>query len=231
MWRTYSFTMAPVTVITVRLGMVNAYIVRQEGLVLIDTGIPENSDAILSALAKADTGRGELTLIALTHGHGDHAGSAARLREKTGAKIAIHEKDAHMLRTGEQGPLVPTGLTGRIIKPFIGGMNRESYPAADPDIVFTGTFDLAPYGVSGTIVPTPGHTAGSVSVVLAGGELFCGDLISPQIPSGKPGLPFWAEDGEEIYASVKMLLAYNPKTFYLGHGGPFPADAVRQMFT
>jgi hydroxyacylglutathione hydrolase len=221
--------MGPVTVIPVRLGMVNTYIVKQEEAVLIDTGIPGSEDAILSALEKAGIDKRDLRLIVLTHGHGDHAGSAARLRELTGAKIVIHEKDAMMLRTGMQGPLVPTGLTGRIAKLFIGAVNRESYPPADPEIVMSGTFDLAPYGVSGAIVPTPGHTAGSVSVVLASGDVFCGDLIFPQIPSGRPGIPFWAESMTEVYASVKALLAYDPQTFYTGHGGPFTGHAVRQM--
>jgi glyoxylase-like metal-dependent hydrolase (beta-lactamase superfamily II) len=121
-------------VIPVKLGMVNVYIVRQEGTLLIDTGIPGSEEAIISAFEKADISKYDLWLILLTHGHGDHAGSAARLRELTGAKIIVHEKDAGMLRTGTQGPLVPTGFVGRIAKFFIGAVNRAGYPAADPDI-------------------------------------------------------------------------------------------------
>lgn len=66
-------------------------------------------------------------------------------------------------------------------------------------------------------------------MVLESGDTFTGDLIFPQIPSGNPGLPFWADNPAEVYGSVKKLLAYKPETFYLGHGGPFPAAAVRQM--
>jgi hydroxyacylglutathione hydrolase len=217
------------TIIPVKLGIVNAYIVQQKGVVLIDTGIPESENTILSSLERAGIPGHDLRLIILTHGHGDHAGSAARLRELTGAKLAIHKKDSGMLRTGTQGPLVPTGLVGRIAKFFIGSVNREGYPAADPDIVITGTLDLAPYGIAGVVVPTPGHTAGSVSVVLESGDIFSGDLIFPQIPSGKPGMPFWAEQPADVNTSIRALLTYHPKMFHLGHGGPFTADTVRGM--
>jgi glyoxylase-like metal-dependent hydrolase (beta-lactamase superfamily II) len=93
----------------------------------------------------------------------------------------------------------------------------------------SGTLDLAPYGIAGTLIPTPGHTSGSVSVILKSGNAFIGDLIFPQIPSGRPGLPFWVDNPPDVYESVKILLKYNPQIFHLDHGGPFPADAVRQM--
>lgn len=221
--------MQPVEVVLVKLGMVNAYIVKQDGVILIDTGIPGSETAILDAMGKAGIAGRDLRLILVTHGHGDHAGSAARLREMTGAKVAIHEKDAEMLRTGTQGRLVPIGLFGRIAKMFIGAVNRAGYPPVNPDVVMSGTLDLAPFGVAGTVIPTPGHTAGSVSVLLENGDAFIGDLIFPQIPSGRPGLPFWADNTADVYESVQRLLVYKPQIFYLGHGGPFPADAVRQM--
>lgn len=221
--------MRPVQIIPVIVGMVNTYIVKQDGVILIDTGISGSERAISNALHAVGIGQQECRLILVTHGHGDHAGSAAQLKEMTGAPVAVHKDDAHMLRTGTQGQLVPTGMTGRIAARFLELGNRTSYPAVDPDIVLKGTMDLAPYGIAGTVIPTPGHTRGSVSVVLKNGDVFIGDLLFPQIPSGKPGLPFWADNPGDIYRSIRALLAYNPHTFHTGHGGPFSAASVRQM--
>jgi glyoxylase-like metal-dependent hydrolase (beta-lactamase superfamily II) len=216
-------------IIPVKLGMVNAYIVKQDGVVLIDTGTPGSEGVILRTLMAAGIEQQEVRLILVTHGHGDHAGSASRLQEMTGAPVAVHENDAGMLRTGTQGRLIPTGLIGRIAPIFLGSVNKTTFPAVNPAIVIKGPMDLAPYGVVGTVIPTPGHTLGSVSVVLGNGDVFSGDLIFPQIPSGKPGLPFWADNPADVCRSVRTLLAENPKIFHIGHGGPFPAELVRQM--
>jgi hydroxyacylglutathione hydrolase len=221
--------MQPIQVISINLGMVNAYILKQDGAVLIDTGIPGSESATLKALQQAGIGLQELRLILVTHGHGDHAGSAGHLQVMTGAPIAVHKNDAGMLETGTQGCLVPTMLTGRISDIFLRSVNHPRYPAVNPPIVISGTMDLAPYGIEGTVVPTPGHTMGSVSVVLGNGDALTGDLIVPQIPSGKPGLPFWADNPLDIYKSINTLLSFNPQTFLPGHGSPFSAEEVRQM--
>jgi glyoxylase-like metal-dependent hydrolase (beta-lactamase superfamily II) len=54
---------------------------------------------------------------------------------------------------------------------------------------------LNDYGISGRIVYTPGHTKGSISVVLDSGEAFVGDLAMNKIPLRlNAGLPTLAED-------------------------------------
>ena len=221
--------MKPVQVIPIKVGISSAYIIKQENAILIDTGVPGKEGVILNALHQAGIDQNDLKLILISHGHQDHAGSAARLQEVTKAPIAVHENDAPMLRAGTQGYLVPTGLTGRIAGVFFGSANRSKYPKVNPDIVIKSNMDLTPYGIDGTVIPTPGHTMGSVSVVLKNGDTFVGDLIVPQIPSGKPGLPFWADKPDDVYQSIKTLLAYNPKTFYLGHGGPFSVTEIQQI--
>jgi len=182
--------MQPIEVIPVKLGMVNAYIVKQDGAILIDTGYPGSEDTILKTMQGAGIRPGDLRLILVTHGHGDHAGSAARLREMTGARIAVHKNDAGMLRAGKQGELKATGITGKIFGIFLGGEKISRYPALEPDILVSDTLDLETFGVRARAVSTPGHSAGSISVILENGDAFTGDLISPSIPSGKPYMPF-----------------------------------------
>ena len=220
--------MAAIEVIQVRMGMVSSFIVRQDGVILVDTGYPGKEEVILQAMQKAGIAPDTTRLILLTHGHGDHAGSAARLRELTGARVAIHSDDAGKIRTGNQGRLKATGLTGRVFGLIIGAGKGNGFPPLEPDIVFSDPLDLKPFGVQGMVVPTPGHTPGSVSVILGSGDAIVGDLIVPAFPSGRPGLPFWADDIEETRKSIRKVLSFHPNTIFLAHGNPFTADLVRR---
>jgi glyoxylase-like metal-dependent hydrolase (beta-lactamase superfamily II) len=50
--------------------------------------------------------------------------------------------------------------------------------------------DMKAFGVDGKVVCTPGHTAGSISVVLSTGEAIVGDLLmGGMFRSGQPGYP------------------------------------------
>ncbi|MBT8508260.1 hypothetical protein AZH53_07565 [Methanomicrobiaceae archaeon CYW5] len=220
--------MTAIEVHPVKLGIANAYIVRQEGAIIVDTGDPGNEEAILDAAKGRGIRPKDVRLILLTHGHGDHAGSARGLRERTGAPVAVHRDDAEKLRYGNQGKLRPACLTGRILGPLFGG-KKARYPPLDPEIVMGESFDLRPYGVDGTVVPTPGHTPGSVSVILAGGDVIVGDLIFSSIPAEKPCLPFWADDIGAVRESIALIRKRQPRTVYTGHGGPFPGKAIEGL--
>ena len=101
-------------VFSVRSPIVNAYIVRGERAIIIDTGIPGFGEKILAKMEEHGIKPADVSLILITHGHHDHYGSVAFLREKTGAPVAIHKEDAGSLRTGINPPLYPVGVRGKI---------------------------------------------------------------------------------------------------------------------
>ena len=69
----------------------NAFLVQGEaGRLLVDTGPPGAEGRLLAALAAQGVDPESLALILITHGHTDHYGSAAALREHTGAPLAMH---------------------------------------------------------------------------------------------------------------------------------------------
>jgi glyoxylase-like metal-dependent hydrolase (beta-lactamase superfamily II) len=217
------------TIVTkIRLKLSNAYLIQGERAILVDSGSPGETQAIGRALARAGVDVSAISLLLHTHGHSDHAGSTAELRRLSGAPAAIHAADAAVLRSGRNGPLPPTRLEARMIRPLV----DKPFPGVEPDMVFEEELDLAPYGVHGRVVMTPGHTAGSVSVLLAGGEAIVGDvlmggLMGGTFQSGKPNLHYFAEDPRQVRRSLDFLLAQPAHTLYVGHGGPLPAEAVR----
>jgi glyoxylase-like metal-dependent hydrolase (beta-lactamase superfamily II) len=216
--------------IQIRLRLSNAYLIQGERAMLVDSGSPGESRAIEKALTAAGVDLRSLSLLLHTHGHSDHAGSTAELRRLSGAPVGIHAADAAILRSGRNGPLPPTRLEARLVRPFV----DKPFPAVEPDLVFDHELDLAPYGVDGRVVMTPGHTAGSVSVLLAGGEAVVGDVLMGGVMGGafqasKPNLHYFVQDADQLRQSLGFLLAQPLHALYVGHGGPLAADAVRDQ--
>src|SRR5207249_1776728 len=134
------------------------------------TGEPGNADRIVRAIRRNGVEPAGVRLILVTHGHLDHFGSAADLRRLTGAPVAIHRADAGVLRSGRNPPIHPTDRLARVIKALFALRVQPPLPPFKPQVLLEKETDLARYGIRGRVVPTPGHTPGSVSLVLDGGD-------------------------------------------------------------
>ena len=98
-----------------------------------------------------------------------------------------------------------------------------------PDLVFGEEgLDLAAYGVAARILPTPGHSAGSASILLDDGRALVGDLAMNGLPFClRPSLAILGEDLAQMKSSARRLLDLGVQVIYPAHGRPFPADAWR----
>ncbi len=112
-------------------------------------------------------------------------------------------------------------------------MARLQISATKVDIVLGDEeTSLAPFGIPGRVLYTPGHTMGSVSVLLESGDAFVGDLAMNGLPLRLgPGVPVFADDLELVKKSWRLLLDQGAKTIYPGHGKPFPADVLRKALS
>jgi hydroxyacylglutathione hydrolase len=157
-------------------------------------------DHIREAIAQSGV---SVEKIILTHGHIDHAGGAAELREDLGVPIeGPHEADRFLLeRLAEQGQAY--GFPARAVAP-----DRW---LNEGDTVTVGDLTL-------DVLHCPGHSPGSVVLVskdqrfaLVGDVLFQGSVGRVDLPGG---------DGKALIASIKdkLLPLGDDIAFICGHG-------------
>ena len=108
--------------------------------------------------------------------------------------------------------------------------NRMTFPTVKVDIVLDDQgLSLHEYGIAGKILYTPGHTSGSVSVLLDTGEAFVGCLAHNDLPFRfHPGLPIYADNSNAIKESWKLILDGGAYMIFPGHGKPFPVETIKK---
>ncbi len=225
----------PQEITMIRLAGVNCYLLAAgDGkFILVDSGLSMGRGRLLKALEQAGCQPGKLSLVLITHADSDHTGSAAYLRRRYGAKIALHPAEVKAAESGnmlddrkKQGLL--TRLAFSLFKPA--AADRFS-----PDFTVEDGQDLSTYGLpGGRVVGLPGHTFGSIGVLVDQGDpsqgsgqvLLCGDMLmmrksGPRVGYGNPA---------DFKDSLEKLKAMPVRMFYPGHGDPFSKEVFLKAF-
>ena len=146
--------MLQVHTLTLGLYQTNCYLVHNEGAkecIVIDPGYEANTILNRAALLGL-----EIKAILLTHGHFDHVGAVRHIAADTDCDVFLQEQELTLPGAMTDGPLYHTHL----------------YPAE-------GKFQVA--GMDIAVLHTPGHTPGSVCLLIAdamfsGATLFAGSM-------------------------------------------------------
>jgi glyoxylase-like metal-dependent hydrolase (beta-lactamase superfamily II) len=198
--------------------------------ILVDTAYKGSTDKILESFDHLGLERDRLKMIVITHVHYDHAGSAREIKKITGAPVAVHKDDADRLRKG-YSPL-PDGTRWKA--KLLVGLGRIFFrrlgriPAMDPDILLEDKFDLEKLGIPGTIYHMPGHTPGSVIVLLKDGDALVGDTLFGL--KRKEIFPPFADDKDLLLTSWGKLFGMQVKYLYPGHGSKIRMEEFRGEF-
>ncbi len=219
----------------IEIGIVNVYLIKtNDGLVLVDAAWPNKADAILEGVKQTGHDPADIKHLLLTHGHVDHAGSAAEISKRTGAKVYVHAADIELTSKGEAGydgitvtpGIIPSLVYRYVIKP--GGTKYDSFhidkTIADGDIL--------PFANDIKVIHTPGHCAGHVSFLMPQD----GILIGGDICANVMGLSYSTinEDRAIARESILKVADFTFDQAVFGHGNPLKKRAnqvLKERFT
>jgi hydroxyacylglutathione hydrolase len=214
-------------VIPIPMPVAHAFLLLGERSILVDSGNPGNERRILNVLERYGIEARDLSLILLTHGHWDHLGSAAVIRSIGKTPIALHRADLDLARAGSD-KLKAYGFGSSLFESYF---SSRRFTPLEPDILLNGTETLENYGVNATLLETPGHTKGSISVLLESGEAIIGDLLRGDfVFENRPNWHFFYDDIQTVRSSIQKLSSLELERLYVGHGKPFSFQRFKQRF-
>jgi len=223
-------------IIPVKLKITNCYLIRgSNGFVMVDAGPPGSAGIFLKKLQKHSLDPKEITFIFVSHGHWDHWGSLQEIEEISRARSGINHREKEWVENGMvelPGGIGAWGKTVRtlmqIMRPLI---NKQLKGTSIGMALSDDEFSLEEFGIKGRLLHTPGHTDGSMSLLLDSGEAFVGDLAMSGPPrlSG-PGPFVLGKDINTMKRSWQFLLDAGATKIYPSHGKPFNARVFDEYY-
>jgi glyoxylase-like metal-dependent hydrolase (beta-lactamase superfamily II) len=209
----------------IAMAFVNAFLIAdEEGLVLVDSGLPKRRDTILGTVAGIARQPADLKHILLTHHHVDHMGSLADLKDASDAKSYVHPLDASVVR-GEEPQPGPnrSNLLGKLLGPLVERLSPEP-TAATVDVEVEDGQEL-PIAGGVKAVHTPGHTPGHLAFLLpAKNVLFVGDAAANILGLRMP-IGMYTVDPERAKESIRKLAGLEFDVACFGHGRVLKGEA------
>ncbi len=203
----------------ISLRIVQAYLIVEDGLTLIDSGLPRQSGRILAEIGRLGRKAGDLRHILVTHYHIDHAGSLAALKEASGATVYVHPEDAPYVRGDKPlpGPKA-TGPMGKVLASLLVRLWRPVLEAAvvDREVV---DGEVLPIGEGLQVIHAPGHTPGHIALLMPAKKvLFVGDALANTFGRLGPPAAMYTVDMAQAKESMRKLAALEFEVACFGHG-------------
>jgi hydroxyacylglutathione hydrolase len=184
--------------------------------IMIDTSTSQNRQKLEQSIQ--NSGIKNIDILILTHTHFDHAANAAYIKGKYKALVIVHKTESGYLKSGTNPIPKGTVLATRILVNLFAKrfLSHLKYEPCKPDILVDNFLDLKDFGFNSYIMHTPGHSCGSMSIVIEDEIAFVGDTMFGVF--GNSVFPPYASDTKQMIESWGKFLATGCYVFLPSHG-------------
>jgi glyoxylase-like metal-dependent hydrolase (beta-lactamase superfamily II) len=205
------------TIYKVLSGRSNVFLItNQKENILVDTGINLMRKKLLKRLSKL--GVTQVNYMVLTHSHFDHTGNARMIRDKFKPLTIIQKEETQYLNSGELLPPKGTSLIPRLLLRWFlkTALGRIKFRPCILDLALEEQLDMNYFGFNVYLKHTPGHSPGSLSVIVDDEIALVGDTMFGVFPSRI--FPPFALDVPGMIKSWGKLLDTGCRLFLPSHG-------------
>jgi glyoxylase-like metal-dependent hydrolase (beta-lactamase superfamily II) len=211
-------------------GRSNAYLVSYgRKNILVDTGTSNNYQRLLKGIGSIITHRERIDMVVLTHTHFDHCQNASRFRRDQGSIILASSYESVCTKEGftpiPRGTLPYSKIISRVGRLL--GSRFFGYPHFSIDIEVEDKYAFNDFDMNLRIVSTPGHSAGSISLIVDNEIALVGDAMFGIFNNSI--LPPFADDKQKMFESWKKLYATGCRLFLPGHGNIIDKELLRSQ--
>ena len=196
-------------------GTDNCYIVSDgKKAILFDTSSGDSQTEVLEAVSKYD-----LKLVVLSHPHFDHAENAALISKQFNVPVAYNKADDEIFDNYDSQPLKSYGLVGFVVLKMSLKVLRETKVNRPSDYFYVKDGEtLGEYGFPDIrVVELPGHTKGSIGLLVGDSAILVGDALDNWI---RPGVGHLFYDLDVQKKTADKIRSYGHRRIYYGHGKP-----------